>query len=278
MKKQIPCLLLALGSITLAYAGGPDYTKENCPTEQPAVNNAAKELCQVNTTADESCDDTCNDVKKECSCAHCPRCGGNVARTTFVDDPFFNLNTDIFDAALREMQQVQQHIDTIMRNRKSMPIAKGELAQQVAVDIKDEDPALLEVIITLPGFDEKDISVNISSNDKEKIKILEVVAKKPSKVTEEKKDENKTSKISRSSTYYASSQSYVNGQTVSKRESKYNYGDGFFNWSMVLPSDIIAQDDYSMSFKDGKLHIKLKRNNQNQQTKQLKFNHDTIEK
>ena len=252
MKKQLAFILAMLGASTLAYADGGQ-----CPSKE--TNQKTSERSVVRDEDDAPCT--------------CPRHHRRHRRgpRAFFADPFFDATTDIFAETLQAMEQAQAGINAIMDERHRDVVDK-----QISIDIKDEDPAVLKVVITFAkplAFSEKDISVTIASNDMDDTKTLKVTAKKTAEKSDDK-DNKKDDKRHAISHHVASSYSYaqssVNGR-VDKRASTYTYSDGVFNWSMVLPADVVTDGDYVMSFKDGQLVITLNRKADMQQVRALEF-------
>lgn len=252
MKKQLACALTMLGVSTLAYADGGQ-----CPSKGTCQKTPER---QVASDADET----------PCTCPRHHRHHRRAPRAFFAD-PFFDASSDIFAETLQAIEQAQVGINAIMDERHRDAVDK-----QITIDIKDEDPAVLKVMITFAKpseFSEKDIAVTIASNDMDDTKTLKVTAKKTAEKSDDK-DNKKDDKEKTISHHMASSYSYaqssVNGR-VNKRASGYSCSDGVFNWSMVLPADVITDGDYVMSFKDGQLVITLNRKADMQQVRALEF-------
>ncbi|MFA6527786.1 MAG: hypothetical protein WCT20_05165 [Candidatus Babeliales bacterium] len=263
MKKQMTSILSILGVFTLAQAGG----------DQCATTAAAKELNSIDQTVATSCNKQTDNEQQECCCKHRQK-HSRHARHSFFGDPFFDFDTDVFADTLQAIERAQANMNKIMQEQSA-----NKVDREISIEVKDEDPAILKVIIKFSKpseFNEKDISVTIASNELDDTKTLKVTAKKTAEADKnnEKTDKQKTIRHSASS-YASYSQSYTNGR-VNKRASAYNYSDGVFNWSMVLPADVITDGDYTMSFKDGELLITLNRKNDTQQVRALEFKKEAI--
>lgn len=133
-------------------------------------------------------------------------------------------------------------------------------------EYQDEARAVYGLNITLPGYDQADIKVNISKKETKGTlakKMLEIIAEKA--IPQEKTEEKNGTKIVTRQSSVSYSATVINGK---KREIRQENGKVTIT---IALENTIDEDDYTMKFKDNVLTIEFKKLEKAPTKKSLQF-------
>lgn len=220
---------------------------------------AQEEQPEATTKAADSSDTKQSRKTHHCPFCDCEYCDEGYSLSTendpFEDDPFF-------ESIEKSMQQAFAHAaQSFAAVNKQVKTFKGQkdITQYSIQEITPTDNNQYGVKITLPGYEQKDLSVTVKttqrkfSDSKNTVHITAKKSPEPSTKTETTKDADDKEKpvVKHFSTNRFTSISYINGQG-----QEVTYEDGKLTINFDLPAGInVDANNYSMTFENGILTL-----------------------